>query len=246
MSYSNCPNSPFPQLARHPRIDQYRGIAIVMMVMFHACYDLTFFGFARFRMLEDPFWLGWRTVIVSSFVFVSGYSLFLSRSGSRRNLRIRLVQLGGCAMLVSLVSAVLFASRWIYFGVLHFFFLSQWLTRPLLKHVRFLGPAGLVLFIAGWLPGFDFMNPRWLNWIGLASQKPFTEDYAPLIPWVGLFWMGTWAGCYLPALAGPAAGIASSSGGLLQTLGRHSLLVYMVHQPLLFGLMMGAQRILHP
>lgn len=216
-----------------------------MMVIFHGCYDLTFFGFAHFRMLEDPFWLVWRNVIVSSFVFVSGYSLFLSREGSRSSHRARLARLGGCALLVSLVSAVLFASRWIYFGVLHFFFLSQLLTRPLLKHVRFLGPAGLVLFIAGGLPGFDGMNPRWLNWIGMASQKPLTEDYAPLIPWLGLFWMGAWAGRDLPALAGPTA-TPLSSGDLLQTLGRHSLLIYMVHQPLLFGLMMVARHSLHP
>ncbi|MHB8353407.1 MAG: DUF1624 domain-containing protein [Burkholderiales bacterium] len=223
---------------RHPRIDLLRGAAVLMMVAFHGCYDLTYFGYAHFRMLDNPAWMLWRSVIVGSFVFLAGVSLSLSRAGSQRSTTTRLLQLGGCALLVSGATAMLFGPRWIYFGVLHFFVVATLLTRPLLRHATFLGSAGLVIFVLGWMVGWDAMNPRWLNWVGLATQKPQTEDYAPLIPWLGLLWLGVWATQRHPALTGPTViSNPSSARRALQFLGRHSLTVYMVHQPLLFGLL---------
>ncbi len=216
-----------------------------MMVAFHGCYDLTYFGYAHFRMLEHPFWIGWRTLIVGSFVFLAGVSLTLSRTGSQRSATTRLLQLAGCAALVSGTTAVLFGARWIYFGVLHFFTVATLLTRPLLRHTVFLGAAGLVLFVLGWTVGLDAMNPRGLNWLGFASLKPQTEDYAPLAPWLGLLWLGAWAAARFPGLAGPARSATPPRTPTLtqrfsqatQYLGRHSLTVYMVHQPLLFGIL---------
>ncbi len=214
-----------------------------MMVAFHGCYDLTYFGYANFHMLESPLWMAWRNLIVGSFVFLAGMSLSLSRAGSQRSELTRLLQLGGCALLVSGATAFLFGPRWIYFGVLHFFVAATLLTRPLLRHATFLGSAGLVIFVLGWSVGFDAMNPRWLNWVGLAAQKPQTEDYAPLIPWLGLLWLGVWARQRFPGLAGPATSRTSPAAytpvlhRATQFLGRHSLAVYMVHQPVLVGLL---------
>ncbi len=216
-----------------------------MMVAFHGCYDLTYFGYAHFRMLEDPWWTGWRTLIVSSFVLLAGISLSLSRAGSKRSATTRLLQLGACAAVISVATAFLFGARWIYFGVLHFFVVATLVTRPLLRHASVLGVAGLILFALGWVLGFDAMNPAWLNWVGLAAQKPQTEDYAPLIPWLGLFWIGVWAGQRFPGLAGPASATAVRRPNIVlhrlslgtQYLGRHSLAVYMAHQPLLFGIL---------
>lgn len=216
-----------------------------MMVAFHGCYDLTYFGYAHFRMLEDPWWTGWRTVIVGSFVLLAGISLTLSRAGSQRGARTRLLQLGGCATLVSAVTAVLFGPRWIYFGVLHFFVVATLVTRPLLRYGPVLGIAGLILFALGWVVRFDAMNPGWLNWVGLAAQKPQTEDYAPLIPWLGLLWIGAWAGQRFPGLAGPSSAATAHPASTVlhrlslgtQSLGRHSLAIYMAHQPVLFGIL---------
>lgn len=214
------------------------------MVAFHTCYDLTTVGWAHFKMLEDPLWLIWRSIIVGSFVFLAGISLSLSRNGSRRGARVRLLQLTLCAALVSAATYALFGPRFIYFGVLHFFVVATLITRPLLRFPTALGVAGLLMLCAGAMPGFEIMNPRALNWIGLAAQKPFTEDYAPLIPWVGLLWIGIWAGTHLATIThnpppyisalthtAPLQPISKS----LEFLGRHSLIVYMVHQPLLLG-----------
>ncbi|MDE2344114.1 MAG: DUF1624 domain-containing protein [Betaproteobacteria bacterium] len=228
-------------MARHPRVDLWRGSAVLMMVAYHGCYDLTYFGYAHFRMLEDPRWIAWRTVIVSSFVFVSGFSMALGREGSQRGFGKRLLQVGGCALLVSAATSLLFGPRWIYFGVLHFFFAATLITAPLRRFPGALALAGSALFVAGWTLGWEAMNPRALNWIGFASQKPFTEDYAPLVPWLGMLWIGFWAGNRFPSLAGPApAGTQKpqSPPTMVTTfLGRHSLAAYMLHQPLLFALL---------
>lgn len=213
-----------------------------MMVAYHGCYDLTYFGYAHFRMLENPGWIAWRTLIVASFVLLSGLSLSLAREGSQRGTVRRLVQLGACAMLVSAATALLFGPRWIYFGVLHFFFVATLLTLPLRRHPGLLALAGAGLFAAGWTLGWDVMDPRWLNWMGLASHKPPTEDYAPLLPWLGLLWIGFWVGRRFPGLAGPALSPAREApvllpGNAITFLGRHSLAAYMLHQPFLFALL---------
>ncbi len=209
-----------------------------MMVAYHGCYDLTYFGYAHFRMLEDPAWIAWRTLIVMSFVLLSGLSLALAQDGSQRGTARRLAQLGGSALLVSAVTALLFGPRWIYFGVLHFFFAATLLTLPLRRRPGLLALAGLSIVLAGWTLGWDAMNPRWINWIGFASRKPLTEDYAPLAPWLGLLWMAFWAGRRFPELAGPTQGpgTAPSPARAAAFLGRHSLAAYLLHQPCLFAL----------
>lgn len=247
-----------------------RGVAVVMMVAFHACFDLTYFGFAHFRMLEDPFWTTWRTVIVSCFVFLAGVSQSLSLTSSQRGFYTRLAQVGGCAALVSLVTLGLFGTRWIYFGVLHFFALAAVLTRPVLSRPAVLVWGGLGLLVLAQGLSSPVMDPRTLNWIGLAAHKPFTEDYAPLIPWLGVYWLGAWfqqrfphwadtpsqllqpahpsipsqpsipaqpARPSQPAQPAQPARPSITPKTLLSLLGRHGLLVYMLHQPLLFGVM---------
>ena len=86
------------------------------------------------------------------------------------------------------------------------------------------------------------MNDRWLNWIGFISRKPFTEDYVPLLPWLGMMWWGVAAGGWLlrerPALV---QGSIPGAARPLAWLGRWSLSWYMLHQPLLIGLMLLAR-----
>lgn len=219
-------------MSRLGLIDRWRGFAILMMVVFHACYDSTYFGLTHFDMLGSPFWMTWRTLIVSLFVFISGISFTLAR-GSGVNRRSSQLLMG--ALAVSLVTYVLFGSRWIYFGVLHFYLLAGLLSRPLRRWASWLWLPGLLAIGLGQL-GWSFMDPRALDWIGLAAHKPATEDYAPLLPWIGVFWLGAWVG--------QTSGFSflerrPPQGGLdrgLQTLGRHGLIVYLIHQPILFAL----------
>jgi len=219
-------------------IDALRGIAIAMMVAFHFCFDLSYFGLADFNFYEDSFWLNARTLILSSFLFLVGVSLVLAtRSGLilTRYLR-RLGYLLAAALLVSVATWWMFTERFVFFGVLHFIALASVLG---LLFVR-AGWLNLVLGVALILAANRYQSP-WFDepgrrWIGLMTHKPPTEDYVPLLPWFGVVLLGIFAGPAMQRLARrwqPRS--AASALDWLAFAGRHSLLIYLLHQPMLMG-----------
>jgi len=219
-------------------IDALRGVAIAMMVAFHFCFDLSYFGLADFNFYQDSFWLNARTLILSSFLFLVGVSLVLAtRSGLilTRYLR-RLGYLLGAALLVSVATWWMFAERFVFFGVLHFIALASVLG---LVFVR-AGWLNLVLGIALILVANRYQSP-WFDepgrrWIGLMTHKPPTEDYVPLLPWFGVVLLGMFAGPTLRRLARhwqPRSAVPPLDW--LAFAGRHSLFIYLLHQPLLMG-----------
>jgi uncharacterized membrane protein len=88
----------------------------------------------------------------------------------------------------------------------------------------------------------ELFNSPLLNWLGWVSRLPITEDYVPVFPWLGLMWWGAATGGWLMR-QNSARLAATLQSGLkpLALLGRHSLTYYMVHQPVLIGLVMGAR-----
>lgn len=79
---------------------------------------------------------------------------------------------------------------------------------------------------------------RWLNGVGLVTHKPVTEDYAPLLPWMGLVWAGLALGPHLQRLRLPPHALTHT----LAVLGRWPLSVYMLHQPLFWGVLLLVSR----
>jgi uncharacterized membrane protein len=223
---------------RYPWIDFARGIAILLMFVYHFCYDLVLFRWLYFDFQNSPFWLSLRTLIVSLFLLLVGISLFVATENGLnvRRFSRRLGWLVVCAALVSVASYGLFGSRFIYFGILHFIALASVLALWLRHFYRlnlFLGAALIVLGQVKWAT-FD---SAWLNWLGFAPRKPATEDYVPLLPWLGAVCIGLFLGRFLlkhpQILCWQQAKIAQT---LVTRLGQHSLLIYMLHQPLLLGL----------
>lgn len=227
---------------RFDRLDALRGVAIVWMAVFHFCYDLNHFGFIRQNFYTDPLWTQQRIAIVSLFLFCAGLGQAVAVEQGQTWPRFwrRWAQIAGCALLVSAGSALMFPRSWISFGILHGIAVMLILAR-LLAPLR--GGLWLVGLVAIVLPQFvqhPFFDSRATNWVGLVTRKPVTEDYAPILPWLGvMLWglaAGRWAlahrrGWFNGPLARPLAPLA--------TLGRWSLSFYMVHQPVLIGAMMA-------
>jgi uncharacterized membrane protein len=99
--------------------------------------------------------------------------------------------------------------------------------------------AGLVAVLLPQLVQHPWFDTRWSNWVGLVTRKPVTEDYAPVLPWLGVVWWGMATGHWVLArrrrwLAGALLGALMP----LAALGRWSLSFYMLHQPVLIGLVM--------
>lgn len=239
-------------MATAPRlaiIDICRGAAIVQMIAFHFCYDLHYFGWIRAVLNAEPGWIAWRSAIVTQFLLLVGICLALpgrrTAAGVPASIMAHTVQsrrwwqIVGCAAGVSAASALLFGPRWIWFGILHFVALAQVLLAPLHARPRAslaLGIAALALGLGVTLPAFA---PDALSWIGFSPVKPLTEDFVPLLPWLGVVLLGMAAGqTWLDSDAGWARRLRAwdvRAGAPLALLGQWPLTVYMVHQPLLFG-----------
>jgi uncharacterized membrane protein len=103
-----------------------------------------------------------------------------------------------------------------------------------------LWPLGLVLvLLPQWLQ-HPFFDTRWTNWVGLVTRKPVAEDFAPLLPWLGVMLWGLAAGQVLLARQrGLLAGSVPTALRPLAALGCWSLAFYMLHQPLLIGALLA-------
>lgn len=237
--------------SRFALVDAARGIAIVMMFSFHFCFDLNYFGFVHGNFYSDPFWLNYRTVIVSSFLFVMGISLYLAHHHAIRwpQYRRRLLILALCAGLVSASSYFFAHERFIFFGILHFITVASLLGLLFLRLYwlnLLLGVALIVLDSQLKLAFFD--QPLW-QWFGLMTHKPVTEDYVPLLPWFGVVLLGVFFARFaytrqhFPPLSHWHS--AHPLARLLCLAGRHSLLIYMVHQPIFLGILYVLRQVIH-
>jgi uncharacterized membrane protein len=229
---------------RAPRLDIARGLAIVVMLAFHFTYDLSYWHFIEADFYRDSFWLNLRTGIVSAFVLVMGMSLSIADTqGSPRKMR-RVLILVVAAAFISVVSFLLFKQRFIFFGVLHFIALASVLAVFFVKRPTLALIVGSLCLVIGNFWQHALFDQPALQWIGLVTRKPLTEDYVPLVPWFGVVLLG----CALGKLLPPAVLFAPvGKNPLLQNLavlGRHSLAVYLLHQPLFFGTLWGMRRVL--
>ncbi|WP_114861447.1 DUF1624 domain-containing protein [Azospirillum brasilense] len=219
-------------------VDTARGVALLAMALYHGSWDLTYLGLADFDLFGDPLWLAARTGILGSFLILSGLSLVLAAEGGidRRRFLRRFALLVLAALGVSAVSLAMFPDSPIVFGVLHHMAVASLLGLALLRlswpALLLLGVAVIALGETVALPLFD---EPWLRWIGLMTFAPESNDYVPLFPWFGGFLFGMALGrLWRPGPAGTPGGAA---GRGFAWAGRHSLAVYLLHQPVLFGLL---------
>ena len=228
-------------------IDEVRGLAYIAMIIYHAYYDYVFvYG----HDLPDPvnvFMKWFQPFIAGTFIVIAGISSNYSQNNFRRG-----VKYFFCAMLLTFVTAVAMPSEIIIFGVLHFYAISAMIYGFIGKFTEripyILGIAMFVLLYAVTLNiprgyvGFeglyaidmpDFLYGHyWLFPLGFPSSGFFSADYFPLIPHFFLFMAGASLGVYFKS--GKASrGFYMSRFGGLAFIGRHGLLIYMLHQPVL-------------
>jgi uncharacterized membrane protein len=154
----------------------------------------------------------------------------------------RWAQVAGCAVLVSAGSALMFPRSWISFGVLHGVAVMLIVCRFAAPLRAGLWPLGALALALPHLVQHPFFDSRATNWVGLVSAKPITEDYVPVLPWLGVMLWGLAAGQWL--LAHRRTLLTGRLPGALQPLallGRWSLSFYMLHQPVLIGLVLAWQ-----
>lgn len=239
-----------PKPGRVQLFDLLRGFAIVLMIGYHFCFDLKHYGLAHFDFNHDPFWLAARGFILTLFLVLVGVSLTLSAANGfkLRPYLARLGWLGAAALLTSAASYMMFPQSWIFFGVLHFILFASVIGLAFLQLVWLNLGLGLGLLWAGLALQHAAFDHPWLQWVGFTTHKPLTVDYVPLAPWLGIVLIGMFLGkLFLRSPWKPALSAWRSNRAIARALalaGRHSLLVYMLHQPVLMGLLWLGVRML--
>ena len=218
-------------------VDALRGFALCLMFVYHFAFDLRFYHVIATDFEHAPFWLGFRALIVTSFLLLVGVGLVLAdRSGATpSHFWKRVGIIAGCALAASIGSWIVFPQTFITFGILHCIAVASVVAWPLVRRPALALGLGLAVILAAFAWSHPLFDARAWSWVGFTTHKPATEDYVPLFPWAGVVFIGIAAGHALSRAAFRPLAPLARAPGWLAFLGRHSLVVYMIHQPLLMG-----------
>ncbi|HEY5082342.1 MAG TPA: heparan-alpha-glucosaminide N-acetyltransferase [Bauldia sp.] len=232
-------------------IDLLRGIAVVAMVVYHTAFDLFADRLIAVDVIDDFGWKIFARAIASTFLTLVGIGLVLStRNGFRRDTYLRRLGLivGGAA-LVSLGTWWFDPPTFVFFGILHEIAVASVLALPFLWLPIWLTAIASVVAIAvPFLVAAPVFNAPALWWVGLSTVEPVTVDYVPVLPWFGVVLAGVVVGHLLLSYGGKLwrwhPGNLVARG--LMAAGRWSLAVYLIHQPLIVGLLYVVVLLLPP
>ncbi len=238
-----------PAVPRLWEIDAVRGIAVILMIIFHFVFDLTFFGASTVDIYSTPWQLFARS-IGTTFITVLGVSLTLRydqlkpQMDRRQMFRVYLKRgatLFAWGMVITVVTYFAVGRRFVVFGILHLLGLSVILAFPFLqRRWASLGVGLLALGLGAYLGSVKVLYP-WLLWLGVPQFRRGMVDYYPILPWFGFALLGVFVGLtFYPHGVRRFRLPDLSQAPLIRALsylGRHSLVIYLVHQPILLGLL---------
>ena len=246
---------------RFGEIDSLRGIAIAMMVWFHLLFDLSYFGIMNIN-VSTGFWriFGYSTAIL--FVFIAGVSVFISSERSKKYLSglpyyLKFLKRGLFLFLIgeiiTFATWVVIGGGYIVFGILHLLGLSIILSPFFMRFKKYNLVLGIIVISAGFFVS-GIKGPLYLIPLGLTPYRFYSLDYEPLFPWFGVFLLGISAGAFFYPNAKRRFNkiqlIQNSDNFhlipiILEFPGKHSLIIYLIHQPLIILILsLAAGRIL--
>lgn len=235
-----------PAVQRFDIVDIVRGLAVAGVVLFHLVWDLAFLRLIPPQWAFAPVWLLFGRTLAGTFMVLVGVSLVLAaRRGirSRPFLR-RLAVIVLAALGITLVTRIAFPDTFIYFGILHAIAVSSVVGVIALRfRTALVIAAGAFVVLLGNTVSDPVFDPRWLAWTGFGASPPPSNDFVPVFPWVGLTLLGIAVGRFAGERGWFAkARFNGSTGRTLAWLGRHSLVIYLVHQPLLLAVLVPIAR----
>lgn len=215
-------------------IDLLRVVAITLMVIFHTVYDLNEFVGMNIDYESTPWFLVGK-VSALMFIFVSGISSVLSKNSFKRGTQVFLM-----GMVITITTFIIMRDEYIRFGILHFLGVSMILSIPLrkLNNISLLLLSTVSIFLGLWL-GRVTINTIFLLPFGVMYPGFVTMDYYPVFPYSGIFIMGIAFGNKLYLDRRESLFGRKINLGFLNWISSHSLFIYLVHQPVILGIIFG-------
>ena len=244
-------SAPRSMSGHRPRIilvDAIRGLAIGGVILFHIVWDLSMWVSYQGSHITPR---GWRSAVCwpALSMFLVGVSIALAHGRSFRSglFAKRLGVIASAAVLISVATWYIFPQTFIFFGILHAIVAASAIGILFLRlPVTALGVLGIGFLLLPYLFSSDAFNPRYLAWIGLFTSPPPSNDFVPIFPWVGLTLLGTAIAKLglksdevARTLANPKRGPVTNA---LVWMGRNSLAIYLIHQPLLLAIIIPIAR----
>jgi len=237
---------------RYESLDLLRGIAIIGMVLFHTLFDLCFIFGVNIPFFNVKVMLYWQSIVCIIFMLISG-----ALSASSHKLLKRGLVIFAFGLLLSFISFIVFPEAFIAFGILHFFGLAMIITsllKPFLNKVPNL--FGLIVCLVGFivtrfiyfgyilLPIFGrFVLPSdpyrtdFMFFMGFPYKGFISSDYYPMIPWYFMFLCGYFGFKIVTKKADKS--YLHFRFKPMEFLGRHALVIYIIHQPIIFLICLG-------
>lgn len=214
-------------------IDGARGLSIILMIFYHFFYDLAVFCAFPSWIVYNPLFNFLQPVFAGLFILMSGASAMFSRSNVKRGLK---MLAGGLA--ISLVTWLFDPSLFVRFGILHFMGVAALLfaaLRPLITKIPYQQYLWPVLFFLCYFALDRTFDVKYLAFLGFRSPGYASSDYFPVLPWIFVYFMGAWLGARIKAGRMPQW-FYETRAPFFAAVGRHTLWIYLLHQPILMGL----------
>lgn len=238
-------------MERYPEIDALRGLALVCMAAYHLTYDLVLFGLVNLAFWEG-FWWWFPRCIAAAFVTLAGLSMALRRvrtGAGPKPFLARGLRLAAVASGISAVTWFAFGPRtFVFFGVIHLIAFATLVSYPLADRPAAAAALGAAVLAAGLgLGSRRFPGPA-LAWLGFRPEGYSPADYLPVLPWYAWFLFGiALAALLYPGgrrrFEPPRLLADSAAARALAALGRRSLAFYLIHLPVLYGIVWGMAKL---
>lgn len=233
-------------MRRYWEIDFLRGIAVIMMVLYNYLFALVFFNIVNVN-VSSGFWWLFARLTAGTFILLVGVSLSISyaRVSNLPDLHKKYFKRGAkiffFGLLITLVTWIYPNKGFIVFGILHFIGISVILGYFFVKYKYENLVIGMTLILTGIFLSQLIFDFPWLLWLGFIPANFYTLDYFPLLPWFGATLIGLFIGKMLYPVGKRNFSFKeySEKTAVKQFcyLGRHSLGIYLLHQPLFVGIL---------
>ena len=229
---------------RYSLLDAIRGFAVVNMIVYHLLYDILCVFGGDMSFATSTAAVIWERFICCTFILVSGISAHFTRRAYRRGIIVNL-----CGFLITAVTVLTIPEQAIWFGILNLIGCAMMITYALREVLDRIPPAvgaavsALLWVVLSGLPNRNILGfelPDWLYgckylaFIGLPSEDFFSADYFPLLPWISMYFCGYFLWSCIEAKGGQRLFLRKIP--VLDFIGRHSLMIYLLHQPVIYGI----------